>query len=194
MLSPSEIEYLGRKFITFLALAHRRATPRIDQAMRRRGGYILHLDATHEGDGPTLMTGMDGLSRIVLANVKILSEHSDQIAPFLRQLKKDYGDPVACVYDMGRGICKAVALVFPGARDFVCHFHFLRDVGKDLLDQAYGRLRKVLREHAATTTLSSLVREARAGISQDKASTADCWHRSSKPPGFLRRWNRCPCF
>lgn len=126
--------------------------------------YIQHLDATHEGDAPALMTGMDGLSQIVLANVKIPSEHSDHIAPFLWQLKKDYGDPVACVHDMGRGICKAVALVFPGARDFVCHFHFLRDVGKDLLDPAYGRLRKVLREHAATTTLSSLVREARRHI------------------------------
>jgi hypothetical protein len=160
-LSSSEIEYLGRKFITCLAFAHRQATPRIDQAMRRRGGYILHLDATHDGDAPALMSSMDGLSRIVLANVKIPSEHSDHIARFLRQLKKDYGDPIACVHDMGTGICKAVALVFPDARDFVCHFHFLRDVGKDLLDPAYDQLRKVLREHAATTTLSCLIREAR---------------------------------
>ena len=159
-LSPSEIEYLGRKFITCLTFAHRQATPRIDQAMRRRGGYILHLEVTHEDDAPALMSGVDGLSRVVLANVKIPSKHSDHIARFLRQLKQDYGDPIACVHDMGIGICKAVHLVFPGARDFVCHFHFLRDVGKDLLDPAYGRMRKVLQGHAAAVTLSSLVREA----------------------------------
>jgi len=163
-LSLSEIEYLGRKFIICLALAHRDAAPRIDQAMQRRGGYILHLDATHEGDAPALMTGMDCLSSIVLSNVKIPSEHSDHIARFLRQIKKDYGDPLACVHDMGTGICKAVSLVFPEALDFICHFHFLRDVGKDLLGPAYDQLRKILRKHAATTKLNSLVREARRHI------------------------------
>lgn len=163
-LSLSEIEYLGRKFIICLALAHRDAAPRIDQAMQRRGGYILHLDATHEGDAPALMSVVDGLSRIVLGNVKIPSEHSDHIAVFLRQIKKDYGDPAACIHDMGTGICKAVSLVFPGVLDFVCHFHFLRDVGKDLLGPFYDQLRKVLRKHTATTTLSGLVREARRHI------------------------------
>ena len=39
--------------------------------MTLAGGYVLHLDATHEGDAPALMTGMDSLSEIVLANVKI---------------------------------------------------------------------------------------------------------------------------
>lgn len=163
-LSPSEIEYLGRKFIMFLAKAHRQATPRIEQAMQRSGGYILHLDATHEGDAPALMTGMDGLRQIVLANVKIPSEHADHIAPFLQQLKRDYGYPIACVHDMGTGICKAVALVFPGTRDFVCHFHFLRDAGKDILDPSYGQLRRALQGHGATTRLNELIRDVRKRI------------------------------
>jgi hypothetical protein len=163
-LSPSEIEYLGRKFITYIAMGHRQATPRIEQVMRRNGGYILHLDATHEGDAPALMSGIDGLSQIVLANVKIPSEHADHITPFLRQLQNDYGDPIACVHDMGTGLCKAVAQVFPDTRDFVCHFHFLRDLGKDLLGPAYGQLRNTLRKHAVTTKFSALVREVRQRI------------------------------
>jgi len=166
-LSSSEIEYLGRKFILYLALAHRQATPRIEQAMRRSGGYILHLDATHEGDAPALMTGMDGLSQIVLANVKIPSEHADNIVPFLQQLQKNYGSPIACVHDMGTGICKAVARVFPGTRDFVCHFHFLRDAGKDILNPSYGQLRKTLQRHAATTRLGEIVRDVRRRIDLD---------------------------
>lgn len=171
-LSSSEIEYLGRKFITYLALGHRQATPHIEQAMRQNGGYILHLDATHEADAPALMTGMDGLSRFVLGNIKIPSEHADSIVPFLQQLKCDYGVPIACVHDMGTGILKAVAQVFPDTQDFICHFHFLRDVGKDLLNPAYGQLRKALRSHAATTNLNALIRQARQYIEKQSADTA----------------------
>jgi hypothetical protein len=121
-LSNSEIAYLGRKFITFLAAGHHRVTPRIRQAMKLSGGYVLHLDATHEGDAPALMTGMDSLSKIVLANVKLPSEHADHIVPFLKKVQADYGTPRACVHDMGTGICKAVAQVFPDTRDLICIF------------------------------------------------------------------------
>ncbi len=158
-LCVSEIDYLGRKFIAFLAIAHRRATPRIRLAMTMVGGYILHLDATHDGGSPALMTGMDSLSQFVLANVKLPSEHSEHIIPFLRQLEDDYGRPLACVHDMGTGISKAVVTVFPGIRDFICHFHFLRDIGKDYLGPTYARLRNTLRKHAASTRLHTLARE-----------------------------------
>ena len=46
-LSESQIAKLGRKFIRYLALAHRQATPRIQQAMHRGGGYILPVSYTH---------------------------------------------------------------------------------------------------------------------------------------------------
>jgi hypothetical protein len=169
-LCSSEIEYLGRKFITYLAVAHRQATPRIRQAMTLAGGYILHLDATHEGEAPALMTGMDSLSQIVLANVKLPSEHADHIVPFLQRIQSDYGTPRACVHDMGKGILKAVAKVFPDLRDFICHFHFLRDIGKDFLEPAYSTLRHRLRSHAISSRLHALVREARQTILSEKSS------------------------
>lgn len=171
-LCASEIDFLGRKFVTYLAIGHRQATPQIRQAMRLAGGYVLHLDATHEGDCPALMTGMDGLSKFVLANVKLPSEHADHIVPFLRKLKTDYGPPAACVHDMGTGICKAVAEVFPGIPDFVCHFHFLRDIGKDFLEPAYGELRKRLRTHSISSRLCALAREARQGICEQSSNVA----------------------
>jgi hypothetical protein len=160
-LSISEIEYLGRKFVTYLALAHRQAMPRIRQAMELAGGYVLHLDATHEGEAPALMTGMDGLSKFVLANIKLPSENADHIVPFLQRLKSDYGTPRACVHDMGAGILKAVAQVFPEVPDFICHFHFLRDIGKDFLGPAYSELRKHLRSHSISSRLHALARDVR---------------------------------
>lgn len=170
-ISASEIGYLGRKFIMYLAIAHRQATPRIRHAMNLAGGYVLHLDATHDGNAPVLMTSMDSLSKFVLANVKLPSEDGDDIADFLRKLKASYGTPRACVHDMGKGICKAVAEVFPGTPDFVCHFHFLRDIGKDLLEPAYGELRRCLRKHSASTQLSALIREVRAEFEYEQQLT-----------------------
>jgi len=165
-LCASEVNYLGRKFISFLAMAHRQATPRIRRRMTLAGGYILHLDATHEGDAPALMTGLDGLSKFVLANVKAPSESSSHISPFLREIRQTYGTPGACVHDMGTGLCKAVAEVFPHTPDFICHFHFLRDIGKDYLEQAYQQLRKRLRSHASTSRLRALVRYARQRLTE----------------------------
>jgi len=171
-LSSSEIEYLGRKFVTYLALGHQQATPRIRQAMEISGGYVLHIDAMHEGEAPALMTGIDSLSEIVLANVKLPSEHSNHIIPFLRKLQKDFGTPTACVHDMGPGILKAIGEVFAGIPDFICHFHFLRDLGKDFLDPAYTRLRKRLRSHATSSRLHALARDARQDLVEQGSKCA----------------------
>jgi len=168
-LSPSEVNYLGRKFILYLARAHQQTIPRIRENMSMAGGYMLHLDATHAGDAPALMTGLDSLSKIVLANIKIPSEHADHIIPFLNDIKDSYGTPRACVHDMGSGICKAVNKVFPGVLDFICHFHFLRDIGKDFLDPSYGQLRNRLRFHAISSKLSALVRETRQAACQQSS-------------------------
>jgi hypothetical protein len=179
-LSDSQITKLDRKFILYLALAHRRATPRIKQAMARLGGYILNLDAVHQDDAPALMSGIDGLSRLVLANVKVPSEHAEGIIPFLEKIKSHYGDPIACVHDMGTGICKAVAAVFADSHDFICHFYFLRDAGKDLLEPAYRQLRSCLRRHAVSTRLSALARQARQALA-DRLLTLVDWL-----PGLLQ--------
>ena len=160
-ISASEIHYLGRKFITLLAEAHRLATPRIRRSMKFAGGYILHIDAMHEGGAPALMTGMDSLSDIILSSVKISSENTRNTSHFLEDIKSRYGTPTACVHDMGSGICRAVNEVFPGVRDYICHFHFLRDVGKDYLEPAYQVLRHCLQQHATSRELRAIARDAR---------------------------------
>ena len=47
LVSASTVADLGRRFIVLLALAHRRCTQRLRQALSLQGGYILHLDATY---------------------------------------------------------------------------------------------------------------------------------------------------
>lgn len=152
-LSTREVGYLGKKFVIYLALAHRQSAPRLNKAMRAQGGYILHLDGTCEGGGPMLMSSLDSISQIVLGSVKVPSEKAEQLVPFLKDIKARYGVPIAAVHDMGPGILAAIKEVFPGVPDFICHFHFLRDVGKDLLESDYDAIRLRLRKHGLTQKL-----------------------------------------
>ena len=136
--------------------------------MQTRGGYICHLDATCEGGDPLLMSSIDSLSEIVLGNVKLPAEdeqHEDEqhIVPFLRRIKQAYGIPLALVHDMGKGILKAVATVFPEVPDFICHFHFLRDIGKDFLGTEYDTIRKRLSKHGISAKLRYRAQTAQSG-------------------------------
>jgi len=163
-ISPREVSLLGRKFIVYLAIAHERSARELAKAMRQRGGYVCHLDGTCEGGDPFLVSSMDSLSEIVLGNVKLPSEDERQIAPFLQGLKDTFGIPLALVHDMGCGICNAVASVFPGVPDFICHFHFLRDIGKDLLGEPYDIIRRRLITHQIATKLRYHAKQLRSRL------------------------------
>jgi len=145
-ISEREVSYLGRKFIIYLAIAHRQSRPNLRNLMARKGGYILHVDGTCEGDSPNLFCGLDEISELVLDTIKIPSEKTELLVPFFQRIKEQYGEPKALVHDMGRGIIAAVEEVFKGVPDFICHFHFLRDLGKDLLLDEYTTLQKRLRK------------------------------------------------
>ena len=146
-ISEREVSFLGQKFIIYLAIAHQESNNKLRLSMSKRGGYILHVDGTCEGNSPHLFCGLDGISEIVLGAIKTPSEKKEELIPFFRKLKEQYGIPIALVHDMGIAILRAIDVVFPGIADFICHFHFLRDIGKDLLlhdhQTIMNRLRKI---------------------------------------------------
>jgi cell fate (sporulation/competence/biofilm development) regulator YmcA (YheA/YmcA/DUF963 family) len=166
-ISASEIAYLGKKFIAYLTIAHRKSAPRIKSAMDLKGGYILHLDATYEDKSPLLMSGLDSIMKIVLCNCKLLSEKSDGIVPFLEDIENLFGEPLALVHDMSKGIIKAVGKVFPDTLDFICHFHFLRDIGKDLLEAEYANIRKILTKHGIAGKLNCRLRKFKQDVDKN---------------------------
>jgi hypothetical protein len=171
-ISPREVSLLGMKFIVYLALAHRRREPEIHADMQTRGGYICHLDATCEGGDPFLMSSIDSLSNVVLGNVKLPAEDEAHIVPFLERLRQAYGVPLALVHDMGKGILAAVAGVFPGVADFICHFHFLRDIGKDYMGAEYDTIRKRLSGHGISATLRYRAKQLKREIDANPAMIA----------------------
>lgn len=167
-ISDREISFLGQKFVTYLAVAHRESRQQIRKAMERRGGYILHLDGTCEADSPHLFSGLDGIAELVLENVKLPSERADLLIPFLRRIKRQYGEPIALVHDMGKGILSAVEAVFPGKPDFICHFHFLRDIGKDLLEDEYRRVRNRLKKLRIRPSLRQMAKSLERAVGQER--------------------------
>lgn len=166
-VSEREVSYLGRKFIIYLALAHRESQASLRKLMAQNGGYILHVDGTCEGDSPNLFCGLDGITELALDAVKIPSEKKERLVPFFQGIRKQYGEPRALVHDMGRGILAAVEKVFPDLPDFICHFHFLRDIGKDLLLGEYVAFQKRLRKLNVRSTLRQ-----RAKYLENKVSLA----------------------
>jgi hypothetical protein len=165
-ISPREVSLLSMKFVVYTSIAHQRRAPEITAQMLSRGGYICHLDATCEGRDPLLMSSIDSLSEIVLGNVKLPAEDEQHIVPFLERIKNTFGMPLALVHDMGKGILKAVAEVFPGVPDFICHFHFLRDIGKDFLGGEYDTIRKRLSHHGITAKLRYRAKQLKSAMDQ----------------------------
>jgi len=69
---------------------------------------------------------------------------------------------------MGKGILSAVAKVFPDKPDFICHFHFLRDIGKDLMEDEYKQIRNRLKKHKIRGSLRQMARNLEGAVVQDR--------------------------
>lgn len=166
-ISPSEVRVQARRFVLYLAEAHGESQEALKALLKKQGGYILHLDSTCDGASSHLFSALDGLSDLVLLSVKIDSEKADEIVPILKKLKAIYGEPLAIMSDMSRAICAAVKQVFKKLRHYICHFHFLRDIGKDLLEPDYKKIRELLRAHGICALLRRRARELRAQMSTE---------------------------
>lgn len=164
VLSESEVRRLAARFVVRLGIAHAEASEALRRHLQLSGGYVLHIDSTTAGDGPHLLTGIDEISGFVLLNVKIRSENAAEVATFLRELQARFGTPAALSCDMARGLLAALAEVFEDVPIFICHFHFLRDVGKDLLEAPYRIVRERLRYHGPKAKLERLREEVREAL------------------------------
>jgi len=158
ILSVSEIELLIDKFIFYVAAVHQKNIHLIKEQIKAQGGYILHLDATCEGDSPKLISSVDSVSGFVLYSAKISSENKDEIAAFLGQINLYFGRPHAVVSDMSKAIQSAVNEVFGNIPHYICHFHFLAAIGKLLFEKEHTALRKALSKAGISGKLKAIRR------------------------------------
>jgi len=143
-ISDTQVRRMAYSFLHYLGKFHYLHAGTIHNYLESQGGYILYVDSTCEGRAPHLLTCIDGNSSFVLYSQKMASENQADLERAFEKVLQLFGVPLCCVHDMGRGINNALDMVFPQAARVICHFHLLRDIGKDLLDEAYQRIKKVL--------------------------------------------------
>ena len=171
-ISESEIAYLAKKFVMYVIDAHKDKQSEIRQFLHRGAGYFLYFDAMHPGDGAAhLMCAIaEEISKrisIVLGSVKLPKESTETVATFLRDLKEKYGDPIAGICDMLASNLAAFQEVFPSVLLLICHFHYLRGLGKSFLEYENTLLGGFLKQYDVSSRLKEIANKCRTAIDAD---------------------------
>jgi len=170
-LSTGEISNLAKLFLTYLQELHNSRIEQLRSALAADGGWPLHIDATCEDGRGTLLVALSGWRQWVLGAWKVPTESSGAIVPCLRELVLQFGAPCAVMRDLGRGITLAVNKLLAeldlDSPVLACHYHFLKDIGNDLLKPAHAELRALFRRNQIRPKLRALTREIGRKIGSD---------------------------
>ena len=150
-------------------------------------GYMLHVDCSSEQKSDTVFVCYDRTSEIALVSEKIPSERQPFLVPVLKKVRERLGNPVSAMSDLGSAITKALEEVFPNAERRICHFHFLRDVGKDILGPSYDAVRLLLNESKINADLNAIERDI---LSVHSMLPSSAENRFTKEEPFLRHCSR----
>jgi len=129
----------------------------------------MHIDATTESGTGTLLAILSGREQWVLGAWKIPSESAQAIEPHISEVCALFGEPCSIVRDLGQPISAAAEMAAlkmsepPKIR--ACHYHFLRDVGKDMLNPLYDQLRKFVRVFSLRNNIRHVIASLRKKVS-----------------------------
>lgn len=129
------------KYLNFMSELSDQDIKELSKEMKTNAGFILSIDAVYSENSPLLLVCRDTISKKVLKTKLILTENDKDIVPMLADIKENFGNPIAIVSDMGHGIKKSIETVFSKVKHQYCHFHFLKNLGKDLLGEEYQNIK-----------------------------------------------------
>jgi len=162
-LSTGTISNLAKGFLGYMQALHNKHIGRLQNVLAGDGGWPLHIDATGEDGRGTLLVALAGWRKWVLGSWKIPTECTQAILPRLHEVVGQFGLPCAVMRDLGRAITPAVNHLLAELKldipVLACHLHFLKDIGKDLLNPAYGELRALFRRYKIRPKLCALSRD-----------------------------------
>jgi len=122
-----------------------------------------------------------------LVSEKVPSERLPFLVPILKKVRKRLGDPISTMSDLGIAILKALEKVFPNVERRICHFHFLQDVGKDIVSASYDEVRHRLNESKINAELNAIERDI-LSVKSAPRSSAESVIKGEGP--LLRRCTR----
>jgi hypothetical protein len=149
-ISLSEVSLLAERFLDHLEGIHLDSAEQLRGAMMKTGGYVAHIDATCENGRGCTFVVLSGWNRWALISGRVETEHNELITPFLQQAIDVFGVPVGFVRDLGKAMRKAIANVTCSGDkkppELACHYHFGKDVGKDILYNDHEALLSLFRK------------------------------------------------
>ena len=135
IVPPSSLYDLCGSFLYLFGQLHRRRANQLRALLEREGKSVWLLDCTQERDSPAFFGVLETHYGILLGCWKVATENQTEIAPCLRQVVEDFGKPGRLLRDLGATMKAVRNEVLADVPEGICHFHFARDVGKDLLAQ-----------------------------------------------------------
>lgn len=172
---------LAALFTGYLRVLHEnpRTLARLRQALADDGGYWIHIDATGENGRGTTAAVYVGGHHWVLEAKKISTENANEFLALLKGVIDQFGVPVAIVSDLGKGVLNAIRclreeLALKGAHTIhlICHLHFVRDIGKDLLTPSHNALGAAATNAKLKKHLKDIERDL-SGLIGDKDTARD---------------------
>ncbi len=136
-----------RNYLNYMLELTEQSTTALIEEIRLNRGYILAIDVVHSINSPALLVCRDILVKRVLRTKLINYESDKDIIPILELIQQDFGNPIAVVSDMGHGIKKSIEHVFPRTKHQYCHYHFLKNLGKALMETDYITLKYLVHEN-----------------------------------------------
>jgi len=181
-IPQSQIHELGIRFLKHMTVNHYLSAPLLGKLFEN--GCVYHVDATCEAGRGMELTIKEGWTGIVLGAWKIPTENEEVIKRHLRSVVETFGAPVAFVSDLGNGMMAAIAGVIEEmhlkSRQLVCHMHFLKAVGKSILEGVFQSLKSQFRQNKTLANLNRFVKETGNIIKPEAAAMRD----------FLARWEK----
>ena len=171
-LSSSTVSRWADYFLAAVECLHYTKMQKLSVLIKQNGGYLLHIDATTETKSDTVFVCVDRILGTVLLSEKISSENKQEVKEQLCRLKRNIGSPLALMRDMSDKLEGAVEEVFPGVPDRICHAHFLRDIGKDLLKDDHVQLGHRMVKLRINADLQRMKRELLRNLTDEEVGEA----------------------
>lgn len=183
-ISRQEVSRLSRLAVKSVFQIHLKNMDDVKKQIERNGGYILHIDGTVDGEYAILLVCYDSVSDVILYSIPIDTESYENVKPALQLLKDILGNPLCGMTDLGTKIRSAFEEIFPGVKCAVCRFHFLRDLGKDILENYYPALLKQVKSLGIMSKLEKLANDIEKKIDMKQISEEVQYKYTSSPSGF----------
>ena len=163
-ISNATISRYSHQFLDHLEKLHVLRLSDLAKSMAVNGGYCMHFDSTCEKGAGSLFHVISGWDNWIMGAWRQSTENTQEMLPHVMYLIETLGLPLGIMKDLskqGQLVVEEIRNVYPDAeiRIFACHYHFIKDIGKDILGDCHNRLKGYINDTKAT--LGRYIRETR---------------------------------